>query len=170
MAGVAARRTYRLIRLAPILLFFLRERPITLEGGAELDRRYLGACIRYVWTALVLAGGTSGQQQCRHDKNLSHSSLDIDMARNNAREQRRPPRARAGSVRRQRARGGRSRPSGWTPGGGNCEKTYFAFDGEETIKTPAGPAIEADAQQAVHGPQWALFASSSPCAFSPACE
>jgi hypothetical protein len=81
-------------------------------------------------------------------------------ARNTARAKTCAPR----SVRRQRARGGRSRPGGWTPSGGNCEKTYFACDGEEEIVTPAGPAaIEADAQQAAQGPQCGFLPPSSAC-------
>jgi hypothetical protein len=31
------------------------------------------------------------------------------------------------------------------------------FEDEERIEMPTGPAIEADAQQAVQGPQWELL-------------
>src|SRR5688572_4406332 len=94
--------------------------------------------------------------------NCSHDSLDIDERAIHARGTARARRARAGSVRRQRARGGRSRPSGWTPGGSDWKKTYFEFEGEERIECPTGPAMEADAQHAVQGPQWLLL-PSSPC-------
>src|SRR5687768_18471010 len=74
------------------------------------------------------------------------------------------------SVRHQRARGGRSTPCGWTPGGGNCENTYFALEGKEGIDRPTGPAIEADAQHAVHGPQCEFLLPSLPCLASVSAE
>jgi hypothetical protein len=153
MAGVTATHTDFLISPAPIAQFLFGEGMVSLECRTEFDRRHLGLRVERVCAAIALRGRCAGKQKRRHgNKDSSHSSLDIDNARNNARGQR-ALEARADLVRRQRARGGRSRPSGWTPGGANCEKTYGALDADDSIEMPAGPPMEAEAQQAVQGPQ-----------------
>jgi len=161
----------RFIRLAPIAQFRLREGPVALECGTKLDRRHFCPRVSWIRTAVTLRDRHTGEQKRRHcHKNSSHGSLDIDMrartrARNTARAKARAPR----SVRRQRTRGGLSRPASWTPGGGCCEKTYLAVEGEDRIERRVGPAIEAEAQQAVHGPQ-CEFSPLSWALLSPECE
>src|SRR5688572_18171810 len=114
--GVAAGSAGLLVGLPPVAPLLVGERPIALEHGAELDRRHLGLRIHRIPPAVALRDRRAGKQKRRHcNKNNSHSSLDIDL-RAAMRAKRRAPqftwRARAGSVRAQRASGGRSRPSG----------------------------------------------------------
>ena len=153
MAGVATARPDFLISDAPVQQLRFGEGTVSLECRTEYDRRHLGLRVKRACAAIALRDRGAGKQKRRHgNKDSSHSSLDIDNGRSNAHGQR-TLEAPADLVRRQRARGGRSRPSGWTPSGGNCEKRYGALDVIDAIEIPAAPAMEAEAQHAVHGPQ-----------------
>ena len=152
------------IGFAPIARLRLRVRPVSLKGGAILDRRRLGPRVPGIRTAVTLCGRRAGKQKRRHcNVNDSHDSLDIwtgarmRAGRSARSELRRAPR----SVRRQRASGGRSKRCSSAPGGVSGENRYLVFDGEARIESTSGPAMDADAQHAVHGPQCALFPSSA---------
>src|SRR5687767_12178420 len=109
--GVAAGSAHLLVSLAPVAPLLFDEGPVPLKRGAKLHWRYLGLWIQRTDAVGILRGRGTGKEQRRHCKsNFSHRSLDITGARKCARNGGRW--ARADSVRGQRARGGRSRPSG----------------------------------------------------------
>lgn len=154
MTGMAGGGSDLVVRLAPVAQLRLGVGTVAVEGGTKLERRHFGARIQRIAAGLALSERRSGQQKRRYcEKNGSHDSSTSTSAHTGVRGKRRANSRAPRSVRHQSASGGRSRPSGWTPGGGNCEKKYSRFEDEDGIGIPAGPAIEADAQQAAQGPQ-----------------
>src|SRR6186713_1391272 len=80
------------------------------------------------------------QPAVRHSQYRSHRSLDIVMRARACAVRTRTVRRAPLSVRRQRASGGRSKPSGSTASGGNGEKRYLVFEADGSNSNATWPA------------------------------